>query len=100
MKILFQYSGLKHLPSLLPTSPLKKLNAENCGLESIHESFVRPGINMDLKNNNIKELPRHNMLKFLQSGGDLEYDTGNIKVEGAIGLRFNRLVSRNFVWFW
>ena len=69
-------------------SPLRILDAENCALENIPESFVRPGINMNLKNNKIKAVPRDGMLKFLQSGGELTYNVEG-KEKGGIDLTFN-----------
>ena len=57
-------TGLKYLPSLTPDTPLKQLDASNCSIEKIHESLLRPGINIDLRNNRISELPQEETLQF------------------------------------
>merc|ERR1711920_117681 len=68
---LYGNKGLKTLPILPPESPLEYLNVENCGIEKIHESFIRPGIQLNLRNNQLKELPRDHLLRFLEMGGSL-----------------------------
>ena len=87
--------GLTHLPTLLPSSPLKSLNAANCSLNTIHESFFRVGIGLKLSNNNIRELPRKEALEYLKVGEgfkELKVLTANV-VEGfGIDLGYNPLI--------
>ena len=58
-------SGLKALPLLPPNSSLKILSASHSGLEVIHPSLIRSGIHLDLRHNNIKELPEDVMQAFV-----------------------------------
>ena len=82
------------MPMMPPNSTLKKLDAEDCSIEKIHQSFFRPGIMLDLTNNKIKELPREETKRFLEEGGTFEYDE-DIKVDkitvGGISLQHNPL---------
>ena len=72
-------------------SKLKELEVENCGIEKIHESFFRPRIQLNLKNNQIKELPKDEFLRFLQSGGGLEYVYEYGKEDPCIDVHLNPL---------
>ena len=70
------------------------VNAENCSITSIHESWFRPGIRLHLKNNKITELPRRTVLKYLDDGGRFgnESATGFDKEPPSIDLAYNPLV--------
>ena len=81
----FSFPGLKYLPSLTPECTLKKLDASNCGINKIHESFLKTGIQADLSNNQISDLPREEMLKFLENDGKLDYGIRDIR---GIVIRF------------
>ena len=59
------------MPSIIASSPLKELNAENCSIKTVHESLFRPGINVNLQNNKILTLPKGRMLEFFQAGGQI-----------------------------
>ena len=75
----------------MPTSPLKQLNAYNCSIQQIHESFLRTGVEIDLRNNEISELPRDEMLKFLNGGGNLRYPkTGDVRKIKHGGIAFDQ----------
>ena len=58
-------ADLKALPFLPPNSRLKTLTAIHCGLEKIHPSLIQSGIELDLRYNNIKELPEDVMKAFV-----------------------------------
>ena len=73
----FSFPGLKYLPSLAPVCTLEKLDASNCGIDKIHESFLMTGIQIDLSNNQISDLPREELLQFLNNGGKLDYAKRN-----------------------
>ena len=84
-------SGLTVLPTLLPTSPLETLDVSNCSLSTIHESFFRAGIRLNLSNNKIRELPRKETLDYLNGGGNFvgqDYECS----KNGIDLKFNPLV--------
>ena len=87
LPLFFLFSGLTELPPLPPSSPLKALWAGNCSLKTIHESFFRTGLSLDLKNNEITELPRKETLGYLGDGGEFKavYETV------GIDLRYNPL---------
>ena len=59
---------MEQLPAIPPSSRLKVLEAENCSIKKIHESFLRAGIEINLRNNQIFELPRDETLQFLRAG--------------------------------
>ena len=62
------------------------MDASQCGLEALHETFIRPKTRMNLSNNNIKELPRDEMLDYLNDGGQLDFE------EGGMNLSSNPLI--------
>ena len=82
--------GLTYLPPLPPTTALKEIRAENCSIKTIHESFFRPDVKIDLKNNNILEIPRDKVLDYLNKGGKLG-PTHKSDEPSAINLAFNPL---------
>ena len=67
----FSFSELTSLPAIPPSSPLKRLFADNCSIKLIHPSILRPSLDLRLQNNKIKELPHKEMLEFLEQGGNL-----------------------------
>ena len=90
--IIGPFSGLDCLPNQPPSSPLKDLNAENCAISTIHESFFRAGLKLNLKNNQISELPREEVLQYMQNNG--KFGTYNWRQEAApfFDLAFNPLL--------
>ena len=66
------FLGLSYLPTWIPASKLKKLKAENCAIKKIHESLIHVGMEINLKNNQISELPREETREFLERGGQFD----------------------------
>lgn len=90
--IFFSLSDLAYLPNLHPTSKLKTLDAENCAIETVHESFFRPGIMLNLKNNNISELPQKEVLQYMKMGGVFDNYESNSPSKPCIDFAFNPLL--------
>ena len=81
---------MKTLPLLPPNTKLRLLDVENCSIAKIPDSYIRSGIMLNLKNNQLRELPREQFQQFLEKGGSLKYDLFWSK-EGKIAVDFNPL---------
>ena len=82
---------MKTLPVLPPTTQLLILDVENCAIEKVPDSYYRSGISLNLKNNQLRELPREQFQQFLEKGGSLKYDIMSLSKEGKIAVDFNPL---------
>ena len=75
---MFCPTELRALPVLPLYSPLKILNAPSCSIKTIHPSYLRLGIFLNLDNNQIAELPREATIDYLMNGGKLSRSNGSI----------------------
>ena len=82
------FPDLTHLPDLPEHSPLKYLDARQCSIQSINASWIRYGLQLDLKDNEISILPRNAMLRYL-SCKEGRLDCCN-EENGVPGLAFDR----------
>ena len=64
---------LTNLPALAPGCRLKVLDARGCSVNSVNLSLFRKNIKVDLRNNQISELPRRTSLQYLQDSGSFQY---------------------------